>query len=583
MLSAAALAALTVAIAPAVAAPEPSARQGAEFSPRIINGGPIGVASAPWQVALVTASVADNYNAQFCGGSLLSSTTVATAAHCVPGLAPSAVQVLAGVGSLAESTTRIGVSAIVSHPSYNAGTSENDVAILTLQTPVSLDGVSRAAIALPPPGPSSTSWPPAGTSAFVSGWGNTSTSGSAYPTQLQGVTVRVLTDPSTAACGSYPDPVGNAYDATTMLCAADTDPARDSCQGDSGGPLAIERSGTWTLAGVVSWGYGCANPAYPGVYARVTTYRDWLLGQASEVSTPPGQPTGLTVAPGMTTADVSWAAPSANGGSPITSYTATASPGGASCTAATAATSCTISGLSPGTTYSVAVIARNSVGPGFDSAAVATTTAAPAPAPAPAAPAPAASAPAAAVPDPCAGLSGLAATTCDSRAVRDQRIAAAAATRDQRREACAKRRNKVQRTRCTTSANATYTRAVTLARAKATRTISRAKCDGKSAQAKRMCATTANATYTRTVKVATALRARTIARTTCTQKKGTQRTRCIRTANARYTRTVKIQNAVRTRTIARARCTQKKGTARKACTSKANARYRVVVRAARGR
>ena len=582
MLSAAALTALTIAIAPAVAAPEPSARQGAEFSPRIINGGPIGVASAPWQVALVDATKADNYKAQFCGGSLLSSTTVATAAHCVPGLAPSAVQVLAGVGSLAESTTRIGVSAIVSHPSYNAGTSENDVAILTLQTPVSLDGVSRAAIALPPPGPSSTSWPPAGTSAFVSGWGNTSTSGSAYPTQLQGVTVRVLTDPSTAACGSYPDPVGNAYDATTMLCAADTDPARDSCQGDSGGPLAIERSGTWTLAGVVSWGYGCANPAYPGVYARVTTYRDWLLGQASEVSTPPGQPTGLTVAPGMTTADVSWAAPSANGGSPITSYTATASPGGASCTAATAATSCTISGLSPGTTYSVAVIARNSVGPGFDSAAVATTTAAPAPAPAaPAAPAPAAPAPAAAVPDPCAGLSGLAATTCDSRAVRDQRIAAAAATRDQRREACAKRRNKVQRTRCTTSANATYTRAVTLARAKATRTISRAKCDGKSAQAKRMCATTANATYTRTVKVATALRARTIARTTCTQKKGTQRTRCIRTANARYTRTVKIQNAVRTRTIARARCTQKKGTAWKACTSKANARYRVAVRAAR--
>jgi secreted trypsin-like serine protease len=579
MLSAAALAALTVAIAPAVAAPESSARQGAEFSPRIINGGPIGVASAPWQVALVTASVADNYNAQFCGGSLLSSTTVATAAHCVPGLAPSAVQVLAGVGSLSESTTRIGVSAIVSHPSYNAGTSENDVAILTLQTPVSLDGVSRAAIALPPPGPSSTSWPPAGTSAFVTGWGNTSTSGSAYPTQLQGVTVRVLTDPSTASCGSYPDPSGNAYDATTMLCAADTDPARDSCQGDSGGPLAIERSGTWTLAGVVSWGYGCANPAYPGVYARVTTYRDWLLGQASEVSTPPGQPTGLTVAPGMTTADVSWAAPSLNGGSPITSYTATASPGGAACTTAAAATSCTISGLSPGTAYSVTVIARNSVGPGFDSAAVATTTAAPAPA----APAPAAPAPVAAVPDPCAGLSGLAATTCDSRAGRDQQIAAATATRDQRRATCATRRNKVQRTRCITAANATYTRAVKVARAKATRTISRAKCDEKSAQAKRICTTTANATYTRTVKVATALRARTIARATCTQKKGTQRTRCIRTANARYTRTVKIQNAVRTRTIARARCTQKKGTARKACTSKANARYRVAVARARGR
>lgn len=62
-----------------------------------------------------------------------------------------------------------------------------------------------------------------------------------------------------------------------MLCAGYKEGGKDSCSGDSGGPLSIVNDDDIrTLIGVVSWGGGCAQPKYVGVYARVTSVRTWI-------------------------------------------------------------------------------------------------------------------------------------------------------------------------------------------------------------------------------------------------------------------------------------------------------------------
>lgn len=70
--------------------------------------------------------------------------------------------------------------------------------------------------------------------------------------------------------------IGTIY--SGMICANATNPPRDACQGDSGGPLVARNH----LIGIVSWGEGCADISYPGVYTRVSEYESWIrqkLGQ----------------------------------------------------------------------------------------------------------------------------------------------------------------------------------------------------------------------------------------------------------------------------------------------------------------
>ena len=94
--------------------------------------------------------------------------------------------------------------------------------------------------------------------------------GGSAPNNLQYVRVPAITN---AQCNS--DYGGSIT--SSMLCAGYRGVGgKDACQGDSGGPYVCNNNGNAVIAGVVSWGIGCAHPNYPGVYARVTTVLDWV-------------------------------------------------------------------------------------------------------------------------------------------------------------------------------------------------------------------------------------------------------------------------------------------------------------------
>jgi len=258
--------------APGVTTTTSSSTEGCECgvpnrSNRIVGGVETETNEYPWQVALVSSSG----SRPFCGGTLISSTHVLTAAHCTAGSSAAGISVLVGEHRIDDSSfTRVPLSAITDHPDYNNGSLDNDFSILTLATPVEFSSTVAPACL-----PSSGGNDYAGVLATVSGWGTLSSGGN-QPTVLNEVDVTVQ---SNADCKSA---YGSSSITDNMICAADA--GKDSCQGDSGGPLvAPSNNGRYELIGVVSWGYGCAMAQYPGVYARVTAQMNWI--QSNTVGT----------------------------------------------------------------------------------------------------------------------------------------------------------------------------------------------------------------------------------------------------------------------------------------------------------
>jgi len=236
--------------------------KGGAANGRIVGGQETEQHEYPWQVGLVSR----NGRTPWCGGTLISSTHVLTAAHCTDGAAASNIRVLLGEHNIADSVfNRVDVAEIINHPDYDSRTTDNDYAILRLSQAVTFTNeVAPACL------PADTGATYAGVLATVTGWGTLSSGGN-QPTALQEVDVTVTTN---TECN-------NAYGSITanMICAADS--GKDSCQGDSGGPLIAAENGRQALIGVVSWGRGCAFEGFPGVYARVTEKMSWILANTA--------------------------------------------------------------------------------------------------------------------------------------------------------------------------------------------------------------------------------------------------------------------------------------------------------------
>ena len=261
-------------IALAVVLPTPHAQ--AIVQSRIVGGTTASMSEYPYQVLVY-------FDGYMCGGSLISTQYVLTAAHCTVNdagetYAPSAFQVYAGLqnrGSLARNSFNPyfqyrTVSVVLTNPNYDPYTMDFDVALLRLSTPVTLSpGVKTVKLAV---SPRNDTLYKVKTNATVTGWGTTSYGGSTS-NKLREVTVPIV---SPSSCKlSYPGEITNR-----MLCAGLPEGGKDSCQGDSGGPLVVKAGGIAYQVGVVSWGNGCADPNMPGIYTSVKIVFNWIKNNA---------------------------------------------------------------------------------------------------------------------------------------------------------------------------------------------------------------------------------------------------------------------------------------------------------------
>jgi len=235
-----------------------------------------GIAAQPWEFPWQTSLRRKATNSHFCGGFIINNRWVMSAAHCASGETPAILSVVIGDHTRNDLSNTVrqshDVDRILMHEQYNARTLQNDIAlvrtVLTLQFNENIQPVCA-------PNPADQY---VHRKTVCSGWGTLSSGGACCPQTLQYVSMNITTN---AFCnGVYP---GNQVSAD-MICASDNTGGRerDSCQGDSGGPMAVkEPNGLFRVVGIVSWGIGCAS-GYPGVYARVTHFNNWVLDKINQ-------------------------------------------------------------------------------------------------------------------------------------------------------------------------------------------------------------------------------------------------------------------------------------------------------------
>ncbi len=323
-------------------------------SPRIVGGAPTTISSTPWQANLTIR------NSTLCGASIIGNSWLVTAAHCVAGVAPSEISAFVGITNLSERSSQkaLGVSGITINPSWNSTTFNGDIALLQLATPLAFS-VNVQPIALPLT-QDPTTWPAAGTTAQISGWGITSFGG-VFSDSLLAANVSILSGPNDNTCGSY----GSSFTSVDKICAGVIGGGIDTCQGDSGGPLVVGTSAGTVLAGLTSVGNDCALANFPGIYTRITTFVPWINQYVPPPTSIPNPPVNvITTSQSREQVSVSWDAPTYNGGLAISGYQVSlvGQTGELTPVCAAAASPCLVTDQRAGTVLSVVVQAINSLG-----------------------------------------------------------------------------------------------------------------------------------------------------------------------------------------------------------------------------
>jgi len=277
-----------------------SCKCGLEGTQRIVGGEDSTAGKYPWIVALNFGST-DGLSPGGCGATLVASTWVVTAAHCIRETGATTkddLSVVLGEFDLSSDSdtydakrknVQLEIDPIV-HENYQSPQPySNDIALLKLAEAVDLATYAPACLAAKDADYT-------GQNGRVYGWGSTASCPATSPSVLQEVEVGIVsdayceaqssdsvtvTDQSTGQCittsSSYAGRISEE-----MVCAGAS--GKDSCQGDSGGPFTVKNSDTnqHDLVGVVSWGDGCAADGMYGVYAEVAKLRDWIDGKISE-------------------------------------------------------------------------------------------------------------------------------------------------------------------------------------------------------------------------------------------------------------------------------------------------------------